>query len=153
MALLWLLAERWGYVSTMGTHLRLDLTHETLGSLVGARRPTITLAVSELVDRGALIKQQQGWLLIEPPAQPTASMADIDTPTIELHGASSAWSCVPEPPTHSPHSMSRAKQQSALQLSRSARASAQEQTRRAAMLCQQSRELKRRLAITARPQP
>jgi CRP/FNR family transcriptional regulator, cyclic AMP receptor protein len=150
MALLWLLAERWGYVSTIGTHLRLNLTHETLGALVGARRPTITLAVSELLDRGALIKQQQGWLLIEPPPQPTGTMADTDTPTIEIHGGSSAWSGVPEPPAHSPHSTFRAQQQSALQLSESARASAHEQTRRAAMLCHQSRELERRLAITAR---
>jgi len=114
LALLWLLAERWGYVRVPGTHLRLNLTHETLGALVGARRPTITLAVSELVERGALIPQQR--MLIEAPAQPTGSMADIDTRTIELHGGSSTWSCVPEPPALSPDSQSRTQQEPVLLL-------------------------------------
>lgn len=43
------------------------LTHDALGALVGARRPTITLAVRELTDRGAIVRQDQGWLLVEPP--------------------------------------------------------------------------------------
>ena len=73
-ALLWLLAERWGEATKLGTHVPLNLTHETLGALIGARRPTVTLARRELSDRGALVKQPHGWLLIEPPAQPTGSI-------------------------------------------------------------------------------
>ena len=68
LALLWLLAESWGRVTPSGTMLPLALTHETLGALVGARRPTVTLALGELADRGAVVRQGRSWLLTERPA-------------------------------------------------------------------------------------
>ena len=71
LALLWLLAEQWGRVTPGGTVLPLALTHETLGALVGARRPTVTLALGELSDRGAVLRQGRAWLLVEPPSRPT----------------------------------------------------------------------------------
>ena len=52
LALFWLLAEQWGRVTPGGTVLPLALTHETLGALVGARRPTVTLALGDLSDTG-----------------------------------------------------------------------------------------------------
>ena len=67
LALLWLLAERWGRVTTAGTRLPLVLTHESIGTMVGAQRPTISLALRELTDRGALVREQDGWLLLAPP--------------------------------------------------------------------------------------
>jgi CRP-like cAMP-binding protein len=70
LALLWLLAESWGRVTPGGTVLPLALTHETLGALVGARRPTVTLALGALADRGALLRQGRSWLLVERPAYP-----------------------------------------------------------------------------------
>jgi CRP/FNR family transcriptional regulator, cyclic AMP receptor protein len=70
MALLWLLADSWGHVTPGGVRLALALTHETLGALVGARRPTVTLALRKLTDDGALVAQQPGWLLVAPPPQP-----------------------------------------------------------------------------------
>lgn len=69
LALLWLLAESWGRVTPCGTALPLKLTHEALGALIGARRPTVTLALRELAERGAVIRQDHGWLLLEPPPQ------------------------------------------------------------------------------------
>ena len=66
LALLWLLAESWGRVTPSGTVLPLGLTHETLGALVGARRPTVTLALGELSERGAVLRQGRTWLLVEP---------------------------------------------------------------------------------------
>jgi hypothetical protein len=48
----------------------LALTHETLGALVGARRPTVTLALRKLTDDGALVAQDPGWLLVAPPPEP-----------------------------------------------------------------------------------
>ncbi|HXE45788.1 MAG TPA: Crp/Fnr family transcriptional regulator [Conexibacter sp.] len=63
-ALLWLLAERWGRVTPRGVVLRLRLTHELLGQLVGAKRPTVSLALKELEARGALHRRADGaWLL------------------------------------------------------------------------------------------
>lgn len=85
LALMWLLADRWGRVTTSGTHLPLNLTHGTLGALIGARRSTVTLALGELADRGSLVKQHHGWLLIEPPAQPTSALCDrTDLPRLHL---------------------------------------------------------------------
>jgi hypothetical protein len=70
MAMLWLLADSWGHVTPGGVRVPLALTHETLGSLVGARRPTVTLALRKLTDDGALVPQDHGWLLVAPPPQP-----------------------------------------------------------------------------------
>lgn len=66
-ALLWLLAERWGRVTPEGVVLRLRLTHELLGQLVGAKRPTVSLALKALEARGSISRQAAGgWLLTEP---------------------------------------------------------------------------------------
>ena len=65
-AMLWLLADSFGRVTPTGTRLPVALTHEVLGALVGARRPTVTLALGELAERGAVVHQDGGWLLLEP---------------------------------------------------------------------------------------
>jgi CRP/FNR family transcriptional regulator, cyclic AMP receptor protein len=63
-ALFWHLAERWGRVSGDGVIVPLALTHRILGQLVGARRPTVSTALSELADRGELVRRPDGsWLL------------------------------------------------------------------------------------------
>lgn len=68
LSMLWLLAESWGQVTAHGMALRLHLTHETLGGMVGARRSTVTLALGQLTEDGAIIRHERGWLLLEPPA-------------------------------------------------------------------------------------
>jgi CRP-like cAMP-binding protein len=68
LAIMWLLAETWGRVTGAGLVLPLALTHDALGSLIGARRPTVTLAIGELTARGAVVRQPTGWLLLEPVA-------------------------------------------------------------------------------------
>lgn len=66
-ALLWLLAERWGQVTKDGVVLRLRLTHELLGQLVGAKRPTVSLALKELEAHGRVERHGDGgWLLAQP---------------------------------------------------------------------------------------
>jgi CRP/FNR family transcriptional regulator, cyclic AMP receptor protein len=63
-ALFWHLAERWGRVSGDGVVVPLALTHRILGQLVGARRPTVSTALSELAERGELVRRGDGsWLL------------------------------------------------------------------------------------------
>ena len=81
LALFWLLAEQWGRVTPGGTALPLALTHETLGALVGARRPTVTLALGELSDRGAVLRQGRAWLLVEPLSRPTQGAQDPHAPS------------------------------------------------------------------------
>ena len=65
MAMMWLLADGWGHVTPAGIRLDLALSHETLGGLIGARRPTVTLALNKLAQRNALIRQNQKWLILE----------------------------------------------------------------------------------------
>jgi CRP/FNR family transcriptional regulator, cyclic AMP receptor protein len=63
-ALFWHLAERWGRVSGDGVVVPLALTHRILGQLVGARRPTVSTALSELAERAELVRREDGsWLL------------------------------------------------------------------------------------------
>lgn len=64
-ALLWLLAERWGRVTSQGVMLRLHLTHELVGQLVGAKRPTVSLALKELEERDCIQRGRDGWLLTQ----------------------------------------------------------------------------------------
>jgi len=58
------LSERWGRVASAGMVVPLQLTHETLGRLIGARRPTVSLALKELAANEALHRRRDGaWLL------------------------------------------------------------------------------------------
>lgn len=61
---LWHLADRWGRVRPDGIVLPLPMTHEALGLLIGARRPSVTAALGRLAQRGVVAPQPGGgWLL------------------------------------------------------------------------------------------
>jgi hypothetical protein len=96
LAILWLLAESWGHVTPGGVRLPLTLTHETLGAMVGARRPTVTLALRKLSENGSIVRQDSGWLLLEPPPQPAGTPKELAP---ELTGITlSRWAPRPELP-------------------------------------------------------
>ena len=80
VGLLWHLAERWGRVRSDGVRLPIVLTHATLGRFVGARRPTVSLALTDLRERGVLERHPEGgWLLYgDPPGPATGSAAPPD---------------------------------------------------------------------------
>jgi hypothetical protein len=90
LALLWWLAESWGRVTSVGTVVPISMTHDVLGALVGARRPTITLALGDLSERGAIVRQDQGWLLLEPPPVAAREPAEIEDPAV-IEAALSVW--------------------------------------------------------------
>jgi CRP/FNR family cyclic AMP-dependent transcriptional regulator len=54
LAVFWQLAERWGVVRPGGVAIGLAVTHAVIGQLVGAQRPTVSLALQELADAGLL---------------------------------------------------------------------------------------------------
>ncbi len=65
---MWHLSERWGTVRTDGRILPSFLSHELLGWIVGARRPSVTTALGQLSQRGLISRQDDGtWLLTEEP--------------------------------------------------------------------------------------
>ena len=82
LAMLWLLAESWGRVTPAGTLLPLHFTHEALGAMVGARRPTVTLALGELADSGAIVQRDRGWLLLESLPQPGGELTRVESPVL-----------------------------------------------------------------------
>lgn len=64
LMLFWHFAERWGRVRSDGVLVRLPLTHETLGALVGARRPSVTSALTLLAREDLLRPAERGaWIL------------------------------------------------------------------------------------------
>ncbi len=64
LLLLWQLTELWGSKARGGAVLPFRLSHQTLADLVGARRPTVTLALRGLSERGLLERGSAGqWIL------------------------------------------------------------------------------------------
>ena len=57
--------------------LPLRLQHESLGHIIGAKRPTVTLALQRLAERGLVQRRQDGtWSL---PSTPPDELADLGT--------------------------------------------------------------------------
>jgi CRP/FNR family transcriptional regulator, cyclic AMP receptor protein len=64
LVLMWHLADRFGSVGPGGVRVPLRLTHEMLGRIVGARRPSVTTALSQLAEEGRLSRCSDGtWTL------------------------------------------------------------------------------------------
>ena len=59
LVLFWEAANRWGRVTPDGVRVRLPLTHQTLGHLVGSRRPSVSVALGALAARGELGPRRQ----------------------------------------------------------------------------------------------
>ena len=99
VALLWHLAEHWGRVTGNGVLVPLSLTHEAIGRLVGAQRPTVSLALRALAEQDAVTRRDDGsWVLsaesrqvLSPEATPLPAPeirarlmeADLDEPAPE----------------------------------------------------------------------
>ena len=68
LALFWHLAERWGRVSSEGIVVPMTLSHRLLAELIGARRPTVSIALAELARDGKLVRRADAtWLLLGEP--------------------------------------------------------------------------------------
>jgi hypothetical protein len=66
LAMLWHLADRWGVVRPDGVVVPLKLTHELLGRLVGAKRPTVSLALAALAADGTVRALDNGAWCLDP---------------------------------------------------------------------------------------
>ena len=78
LALMRHLAGRWGKVTTDGLVVDLPLTHSELGSLIGARRPTVTIAVAQLTAAGVLERQESGHWRVSGPDGDRAGRYSVD---------------------------------------------------------------------------
>jgi CRP/FNR family cyclic AMP-dependent transcriptional regulator len=71
LMLLWHLAEAWGKRSQDGYRLRLPISHETIGQMIGAHRSSVTTAIAALVRDGEVVARRNSWLLLgQPPNEP-----------------------------------------------------------------------------------
>ena len=62
--LFWELADRWGKVAPDGVSVPLPLTHQMLGRIVRAQRPSVTAALTDLRERGFLSREAEGtWVI------------------------------------------------------------------------------------------
>jgi CRP/FNR family cyclic AMP-dependent transcriptional regulator len=112
LALFGHLAERWGRVGTAGIIVPLRLTHETLGRLVGARRPTVSLALKDLAGQGIVVRRDDGAWLLRHGALETlgdghvAGPQPTDAGLLAVGGA--RWAARGVPPAHAPGADDRA---------------------------------------------
>lgn len=68
LILLWHLAERWGEPVKEGIRIPIGLPHRLLAELVGARRPSVTTALTSLQEEGRLTSAANGcWVLLGDP--------------------------------------------------------------------------------------
>jgi CRP/FNR family transcriptional regulator, cyclic AMP receptor protein len=64
LVVLWHFADRWGHVRPDGVVVRVPITQKLLGGVVGARRPSVTTALSRLRRAGEVERLPGGeWLL------------------------------------------------------------------------------------------
>ena len=79
LTLFWHLAERWGRVTPEGVVVTAPIPHRMVAQLVGARRPTVSTALSQLAERGELVRRpDDSWLLTGAPVGvPTEEAARI----------------------------------------------------------------------------
>ncbi len=70
LATLWHVAAMWGKVTLDGVVLPFRFTHDALAEIIGARRPTVTIAVRSLESQGRLRREPRGrWLLLGDPPE------------------------------------------------------------------------------------
>ena len=76
VVLFWHLAERWGRVTPDGISVRLRMSHELLGQLVGCRRASVTTALHRVADSGLVVRRTDGtWLLRGSPPDELAEIS------------------------------------------------------------------------------
>ena len=76
LVLFWHLAERWGRVTPDGISVRLRMSHQLLGQLVGCRRSSVTTALHRVNDSGMVIRKSDGtWLLRGSPPDELAAIS------------------------------------------------------------------------------
>jgi hypothetical protein len=77
-------------VAPGGVVVSLRLPHRTLAGMVGARRPSVTTALGQLISRGEIERRPDGgWLLRgEPPEARQRPGHEAPGPPFEHHSAS-----------------------------------------------------------------
>src|SRR3954447_7374576 len=89
-ALFWHLADRWGHVTLDGVVVPVRLTHDMIGRLVGAHRPSVTTALSELSRAQRIERLPHGWLLRGDPPSAVATPTERRSRTAAVRSIDAA---------------------------------------------------------------
>jgi CRP-like cAMP-binding protein len=81
--LLWHLAARWGKVEPGGIRLPVPLTHQLLGRLIGAERPSVSHALARLAHAGVISGHGDEWHLHGTLQDQLVSMAEPSATRVE----------------------------------------------------------------------
>jgi CRP/FNR family cyclic AMP-dependent transcriptional regulator len=79
LMLLWHLAEAWGKRGPDGYLLRLPISHETIGQMIGAHRSSVSSAIAGLVRTGELVAGRHSWLLLGRPPNEVSMISNGDS--------------------------------------------------------------------------
>jgi CRP-like cAMP-binding protein len=88
--LLWHLAARWGKVEPGGIRLPLPLTHQLLGRLIGAERPSVSHALARLAEAELVTGHGDEWHIHGSLEQQLPSMLEAASTRVEWVGMASA---------------------------------------------------------------
>jgi CRP/FNR family transcriptional regulator, cyclic AMP receptor protein len=80
LLVLWHLADRWGQVTPDDVRIPLRLRHQLLADLVGARRPSVTSALTQLTNEGLVRRDQRGLVLVGDLLQALGDLSRDTTP-------------------------------------------------------------------------
>ena len=86
IVLLWALAERWGRVGPDGVRVPVGLPHRTLATLVGARRPSVTTALTGLAREGLVERTRRAGCCTATPTRCSRSACTASTRTTSPSG-------------------------------------------------------------------
>jgi CRP/FNR family transcriptional regulator, cyclic AMP receptor protein len=81
--LMWHLAARWGKVEPGGVHLCLPLTHQLLGRLISAERPSVSHALARLAQAGLVSGHGDDWHLCGSVEDHLAAMIEPQVSRVE----------------------------------------------------------------------
>jgi hypothetical protein len=83
-------------VTLDGVVVPVRLTHEMIGRLVGAHRPSVTTALTQLTRTGRIRRLPHGWLLLgDPPAAPMPEVPRGRRAALRAADAASVLSVLP----------------------------------------------------------
>lgn len=100
LTLFWHLADRFGRVTPAGTHVPLPLSHADLAELVGAQRPSVSVALKRLADNELVRRHPDNrtWLLSHEPPDEVRDMrlrqparADCGSDEVSFDQGATMW--------------------------------------------------------------
>lgn len=81
LLVLWHFADRWGTVTRDGVVLDIPLTHDLIAAVIGARRPSVSVALGRLAEQERVVSRPRSrWTLLGRPPDELRAMHERSSP-------------------------------------------------------------------------